>query len=230
MKSESRKSRKKRIILLYSLAVVLPGLVLGYMAFRGILNDQAIREKESRNRLESVREDFFSELDSALYTGFQNSFGEAVQIKNSKKDKAVLASLVIHPNADPTLISHNLLYLPGEFLPSLPPKAPSSYPKLEEAQKMEFGAGQLREALFLYQSLENKDSNTQLELQSLVGQARILGKLNREQEAKEIYQLIIKDYSDYYVGTRIPAKSMALLELAKMQAESRITKKQRNFC
>jgi hypothetical protein len=32
-------SRKKKIILYYILAVVLPGIILGYLAYRGIRND-----------------------------------------------------------------------------------------------------------------------------------------------------------------------------------------------
>lgn len=42
---------KKRILLYYLLAIALPSVILGVLAFRGIMNDQAISEKESRQLL-----------------------------------------------------------------------------------------------------------------------------------------------------------------------------------
>jgi hypothetical protein len=66
MKSTKPGSRRKKIILYYTLAVVLPGIVLGYLAYRGIRNDQALREKENMRRLEMNSQAFFNEIDSGF--------------------------------------------------------------------------------------------------------------------------------------------------------------------
>ena len=39
-------NKRKKIILLFSLGIGCPSLILGYLAFRGIQNDQALLEKE----------------------------------------------------------------------------------------------------------------------------------------------------------------------------------------
>jgi len=39
MKPDKPGSRRKKIILYYVTAIVLPGIILGYMACRGIRND-----------------------------------------------------------------------------------------------------------------------------------------------------------------------------------------------
>ena len=44
--------QRRRIILLFGLGIVLPSLLLGYLAFRGIQNDRALVEKE---RLDATR-------------------------------------------------------------------------------------------------------------------------------------------------------------------------------
>ena len=43
--------QRKRIIIYYVLAIVLPCLILGILAFRGIKNDQAVVEREQRRNL-----------------------------------------------------------------------------------------------------------------------------------------------------------------------------------
>jgi hypothetical protein len=115
VKPDYRKSRIRRIILLYAAGVVIPGIVLGYMAFRGIQNDQAIREKESRNRMEHVRESFFKALDSTLYADFQKAFTKSGPSAKSAGDRYFKAALAIPVVGPARLISHQLLYLPLEF-------------------------------------------------------------------------------------------------------------------
>jgi hypothetical protein len=44
--------QRRRIVILFGAGIVLPSLLLGYLAFRGIQNDRALLEKE---RLEDIR-------------------------------------------------------------------------------------------------------------------------------------------------------------------------------
>ena len=43
---------RRRTILLFVLGIALPSTLLGYLAFRGIRNDQALLERERRERKE----------------------------------------------------------------------------------------------------------------------------------------------------------------------------------
>jgi hypothetical protein len=54
---------KNRILFYYFLAIVLPSVVLGALAFRGVINDQAINEREIRQQLTESGEKIISESD-----------------------------------------------------------------------------------------------------------------------------------------------------------------------
>jgi signal transduction histidine kinase len=116
VKPDYRKSRKRKVVLLYTAGVLIPGIILGYMAFRGIQNDQAIREKESRNRLEQVKTTFFASLDSLLYADFQKTFTAPNDSSNILADPFLKTALIIAPGVTTRLIAQDLLYLPPEFL------------------------------------------------------------------------------------------------------------------
>ena len=44
-------TKRHRIIIWYVLAIVLPCLIMGFLAFRGVKNDQALVEREKRSDL-----------------------------------------------------------------------------------------------------------------------------------------------------------------------------------
>ena len=50
------KHQGKRIPLLFVLGIGIPCLLLGYLAFRGIRNDQALLEKERTSEHSKIRE------------------------------------------------------------------------------------------------------------------------------------------------------------------------------
>jgi hypothetical protein len=83
MKPTNPGSRRQKIILYYTLAVVLPGIFLDYMAYRGIRNDQALREKESRRKLETDNQAFFAAIDSCF-----------VQFMNEQTADSMLSQVV----------------------------------------------------------------------------------------------------------------------------------------
>ena len=59
MKPPNSGSRRQKIVLYYTLAVVLPGIILGYLAYRGIRNDQALREKERKMGSGTIKNKWF---------------------------------------------------------------------------------------------------------------------------------------------------------------------------
>lgn len=216
MKPDYRESRKRRVILLYAAGVVIPGLILGYMAFRGIMNDQAIREKESRQRLESVREHFFSALDSLLFEDFRQSTGDSTPSPYS--DESIKAILLITQTGSAKLVDHHLLYLPSEFLNQPQRASGFSNPELEEAQKLEYGAESIAEALVRYETIARGTPDSASKLRALTGKARILRKTGRAEESANAYQSIADDFAGFYIVNHLPARHTAWLELAKMAA------------
>ena len=51
-----------RVLFYYILAIVLPCIGLGILAFRGILNDQALLERENQRRIQEVVDDLSSTM------------------------------------------------------------------------------------------------------------------------------------------------------------------------
>jgi len=94
VKSTNPGSHRQKIILYYALAVVLPGIVLGFLAFRGIRNDQALREKESRRKLEINSQDFFSEIDSGFVQFMKEQTTDSILSGKGKSDPSVLVLFV----------------------------------------------------------------------------------------------------------------------------------------
>ena len=68
-----REIKRKRIIVYYILAIVLPCLILGILAFRGIKNDQALVEKEHQNNLAEASREIIQETNAHLLS-VENDF------------------------------------------------------------------------------------------------------------------------------------------------------------
>ena len=116
MKPSKPGSRRRKIIVYYTLAVVLPGIVLGYFAYRGIRNDQALREKENMRRLEISSQAFFSEIDSSFVKFMYELTDDSIFSAAGKSDPSVLVLFVRDSSGSKKLITHQLLYLPSELL------------------------------------------------------------------------------------------------------------------
>ena len=79
---------KNKILFYYFLAIVLPSLVLGALAFRGVINDQAINEREIRQQLIEAGAKIITESDlfitktekqflqTTILTGIPTSYSE----------------------------------------------------------------------------------------------------------------------------------------------------------
>ena len=75
MMKKKIKVKRPGIITYYALAIVLPCLILGILAIRGIRNDQALVEREQRSSLLEAGQKIISETDEYLQK-VEDSFGE----------------------------------------------------------------------------------------------------------------------------------------------------------
>ena len=215
MKSTNPGSRRKKIILYYTLAVVLPGIVLGYLAYRGIRNDQALREKESQRRLEINSQAFFNEIDSSFVQFIDNQTSDSMLSGAGQADPSVLALFVKDSSGSLKLIAHQLLYLPSELLTTRSEhlNRPSN---LEEGQRLEYIERRFSDALRFYQDKILKTANPAEKIQALVASARLYNKMNQPDRAKILYTEIRKDYAGNLLNGQIPVALMASLEILKI--------------
>lgn len=125
-----REIKRKRIIFYYALAIVLPCLILGILAFRGIKNDQALVEREQRRNFLEAGQQIIQETDAFL-SSIENSFAEIIDSTAilqktiftdsllhlfSTQHQAVAGVFFVSGAGVPSLLNNGMLYLPDDFL------------------------------------------------------------------------------------------------------------------
>jgi len=215
MKPVNPGSRRQKIILYYALAVVLPGIILGYMAFRGIRNDQALREKESLRKLEINSQTFFTAIDSGLVQFINEQTTDSMLSDPGPEDPSLLALFVLDAGGSKKFITHKLLYLSEDII-TVKPEQLSIPEKLEEGLRLEFVERRFQEALRFYQDKALKASNTPEKIRALVASARLYYKMNQTDRAKAMYNEIRKNYPGSLLNGQIPIGLIAALEILKI--------------
>ena len=92
---------RRRTILLFALGIALPSSLLGYLAFRGIRNDQALLERERREDLRRIASVTVDAHDSGLV-----AVGRALDSALAKAQSAGVAPL---PSLSELIIRHPLI-------------------------------------------------------------------------------------------------------------------------
>jgi len=228
MKPTKPGSRRNKIILYYTLAVVLPGIVLGYLAYRGIRNDQALREKENLRRLEISSQAFFNEIDSSFVQVIDKQTSDSILSGSGQSDPSLLALFVKDSSGSKKLIVHQLLYLPSELL-TIEPQLSGSFASQKEGLRLEFVERRYPEALRFYQDMIFKTTNSEEKIQALVTSARLYNKMNQPNQAKALYYEIRKEYQGSLLNGQIPIALMAGLEILKISKATGENDEMRNI-
>ena len=208
-------TQRKKIILYYTLAVVLPGIVLGFMAYRGMRNDQALREKESRQKLEINSQAFFAEIDSGFVRLMNEMPDDSLHPVTGTVDTSVLACFIVDSTGSKKLVTHQLLYLPVVFM-SDDPVASGLPASLVEGQRLEFAEQRFADALSFYLQRVKQSSNNEEKIIAMVAAARLYNKMNQSEKAKSLYEEIWKDYQGKMLNGQIPLALIAGLEILKI--------------
>jgi len=229
MKTANPGSRRQKIILYYALAVVLPGIVLGFLAYRGIRNDQALREKESRRKLEINSQEFFDAIDSGFVKFMNELTSDSMLSGSGQVDPSLLVLIVKDSTGSKKLINHQLLYLPSELLFAGPERSDPTV-SLKEGQRLEYVEHRFSDALKFYQDKILKTKNSIEKIQALVASARLYNKMNQPELAKELYYELRKDYLGSLLNGQIPLGLLASLEILKInKAEGEIDEMRNNL-
>jgi len=215
MKPAKPGSRRRKIILYYTLAVVLPGILLGYFAYRGIRNDQALREKENRRRLEMYSQDFFTSIDSGFVQFMNEQTADTILSGSRQYDQALLVLIVKDSGGSQKLITHQLLYLPPKFLTNQTEqlKQPAI---LKEGLRLEFIDRRFSDALRFYQDIILKTNDPAEKIRALVVSARLYNKMNQPERAEALYDEIRNNYRGSLLNGQIPLGLLASLEILKI--------------
>jgi hypothetical protein len=123
-------TKRQRIIIYYVLAIVLPCLILGILALRGIKNDQALVEREQRRNLLEAGQQIIRETDTYLLS-IESSFARiiastTIPIKTiftdsllnrfSAQYKVVEGIFFLSGGGDLYLLNNGMLFMPDDFL------------------------------------------------------------------------------------------------------------------
>ena len=223
---------RRRTILLFVLGIGLPSVLLGYLAFRGIRNDQALLERERREDLRRIASVTVAAHDSGLV-----AVGVALDSTLSRTESA---GLPLAPSLSKLIMRHPLIEAMfrlsadgaiDEFVaPDLlfhaseedrtgvdPPLAGRELTRLETARRLELRDGEPRAALAAYQGIVSNASDPRVRAEALGGIARIQRNAGELHAASNSYRRLGSEFGQVRTGGGIPFGIAAQLELGHTQ-------------
>jgi len=227
--------KRQKIVLLFVLGIGLPSLLLGYLAFRGVQNDQALIEKARLDEHRKMAERIVGLVDEKIRT-VERAFSDAT--KDSQKsptgelamrlenlvDEHPLVEQVFHFQNFETirLPGAKLLYVPDGHWPSISsPKRPSSVAaKIQSAERWEFQQRNYPEALISYQQAIDQVADPKIGGELLNAVARVQKKYALLQDAISTYEKIAADFGQVTISDGIPLGLTARLELGSLLRET----------
>ncbi len=219
--------KRNRIPLLFLLGIALPSLLLGYLAFRGIQNDQALLEKERLNEHRRIAElvtgsieKNISEIEqSFFYIIDENQKLSQPALINSldslKPKKQLVEEIFFFQNFEKIQFPLvKLLFLPNGSLPpfTIVPRNPALVKKVRTGERFEFKDIRYPQALASYQQAFKETSDIQIKGELLNAMARVQKKSTLFKDAIKTYETIAQDYSDVQTTGGIPSGLSARLE------------------
>jgi signal transduction histidine kinase len=186
------------------------------MAYRGILNDQMVREQETRRKLESESTAFFSAVEERL-SRFLLA-GTPRDEPAGREESPVRVRFTIDSSGSAHLISHRLLYVP-ENLRRTPSAGHRAFRELDAASALEFNENKPAAALEIYKARAARSTAHPEVDEALVAMARVYRKLGQQQNANEIYSEIRDLHAGCLFKGQFPLGLTADLELMRIHAQ-----------
>jgi signal transduction histidine kinase/tetratricopeptide (TPR) repeat protein len=230
--------QRKRIIIYYVLAIVLPCLILGILAFRGIKNDQALVEREQRRNLLEAGQQIIQDTDAYL-TSIEASFTELIDSvaipqrtifrdsilkRFSDQYNAIAGIFFLSGTGAPLLLNNGMLFVPDDLLTDTDVAgSQTTQDILEKGWQYEYREHNYRKALEYYQNVLGNVTGGQSGGEILNTIARIQKKLKLNDKAIETYDLIWHDYPQVLIQKKIPLGAVALLEKSLLYLEKKDT-------
>lgn len=223
--------KPRKIPLLFILGIGIPCLLLGYLAFRGIQNDQALLEKERLNKHREILDLVTKSVEENILNAELAVINMIVEHKES--DQSVLVRSVDSlknriPLIEELFFSDNsgniqlpyarLLFLPDGSTQSLSAVSVSgsSVSRIGTGQRLEFQEKDYQKALASYrQDFEQiSDPRTKAELLNAIG--RVQKKSTLFQDALKTYETIFRNYNNVHTTGGMPLGLAARSEISAL--------------
>jgi signal transduction histidine kinase len=223
--------KPKRIPLLFFLGIGIPCLLLGYLAFRGIQNDQALLEKERSNDHRKILELITKSVEENILKAeqdFLNIITGHQEIGQPGLIRSMDSLKTLNPLVEEVFFSDNSgkIHLPTAkliFLPngstqsfSASSRTPASARKLQTGQQLEFQQKEYQKALESYQREFEQVSDPQIKGELLSAVARVQKKSALYRDAEKTYETIARDYNHVQTAGGVPLGLAARLELGAL--------------
>jgi signal transduction histidine kinase len=225
--------KHRRIVLLFTLGIMLPSALLGFLAFRGIQNDRALLEKERLEANRKIADQVILQVDEKIRSA-ENALMVCVADAGEKNSVSSDATIVLqkfkseHPFLEEIFVlrqdgiidypAANILYLPDNGDIQLSYSRQQSA-KLLDAQRLEFQQKNYPEALDAYRQLLTQAGDARGRGNMLLSVARVEKKSGFLQEAAATYETISRDYGSVVISDGIPLGLASRLERATIFKE-----------
>lgn len=227
--------KRKKILLLFLFGIGLPSLLLGYFAFRGIQNDQALLEKRQIDDHQRAAEQVALSIDRSI-SDMEQAFVRTLSDREDSEERSFLRSLQDfkdrYPLAEEAFLYRNadeihfpaveLLFYPEGRLGSLTGsiKKPSPNRNFLAAQKLEFQDQDYQKALLSYRMAMEQANELRSRGECLNAIARVQKKAGLFEQAIESYKKISEEYSQARITEGIPLGLAARLEIGSLYPET----------
>lgn len=206
-------------------------MLLGYLAFRGIRNDQALLEKEKREELQSLEETITLEIENRI-SQTEQFFIELVaeepgsetddfyqKLNTSKEQNPLIKESFYFEKAEEiNFPAAKLLYVAdGSAESRSSPLLSSNLSRIFYAgQQAEFQQKNYRNALTFYQQAFQLAVGSRTKGEMLNAAARVQKKSLLFQEAIETYKVVTEKYGQERLSTGVPLGIAARLEIGSL--------------
>jgi signal transduction histidine kinase len=227
--------QRRRIVFLFGVGIVLPSLILGYLAFRGIQNDRALVEKErlevtrrAAGRVAQAVDDAIRSVENELARTVATQIGNrpadlaAALEKLAARSPLVERFFLLQDSKDIRFPAGGLLYFADGRREAGAPAMGylSSSAEIQTAQRLEFQQKDYPKALAAYRQMLGQTKDPLLVGTILNAIARIQRKSGLAREAAVTYEMIVRDYGQLIIPGGMPLGPSAILEVCALYRES----------
>lgn len=223
--------KRKRIPLLFLIGIGIPCLLLGYLAFRGIQNDQALLEKEKLNDHRKILELITRSAEGNILKIEQDFLITVAKhqdiyqpdmirsIDSLKKQNPLVEEIFFYENFEKIHFpSAKLLFLADGSAQSFVSSSRTSTQviKATTGQQLEFQQKKYRQALASYQKDFEQTSDHQIKGELLTSIARVQKKSALFRDAVKTYKVIVRDYNNILTTGGVPLGLAAQSEISSL--------------
>lgn len=226
--------QRHRIVLLFGLGIVLPSLLLGYLAFRGIQNDRALLEKERLEETRQAADRILKTVDDGI-AAIETAFSKIVADHSGTPSPAMAAALEELAAGSPLVEqvfylqdlkaihfpTAKLLYVTdGRRETGLSPRPNSMVSaQIQAGQRLEFQEKNFPRALAAYRQALGRANDPRLAGTILNAVARVQRKSGLLKEAVATYERIVSEHGGAVNPGGMPLGPSAVLEICVLSRE-----------